>query len=28
MGQESKPEPEIKEFVLAKYGVSFPLFQY
>ncbi|KAM3131091.1 hypothetical protein pb186bvf_016789 [Paramecium bursaria] len=27
MGQESKPEPEIKEFVQKKYGVSFPLFQ-
>ncbi|KAM3131090.1 hypothetical protein pb186bvf_016788 [Paramecium bursaria] len=26
-GQESKPEPEIKEFVVQKYGVSFPLFQ-
>ncbi|CAK56203.1 unnamed protein product (macronuclear) [Paramecium tetraurelia] len=27
MNQESKPEPEIKEFVIQKYGVSFPLFQ-
>ncbi|CAD8063040.1 unnamed protein product [Paramecium sonneborni] len=27
MGQESKPEPEIKQFVISKYGVSFPLFQ-
>lgn len=26
MGQEPKPEPEIKDFVLKEYGVTFPLF--
>jgi len=26
MGQEPKPEPEIKDFVIKEYGATFPLF--